>query len=973
MAKVKINKLPEGFELVDGKINKVSKKQYGGDQTGDQSDYGLVTTPQEYYGQTNFNNELDNDVRFSLNSVPRDEANVEAEGGETVLADLNSNGQFGLYNINGPRHSSGGVPMYLPEQSFIYSDTAALKFNKDEMAEFGVESGKRKTPAQISKKYQLNPYLGAINDQFADDISTLSAELMLKKNMNNLSKLAYGQELKKKFEDGVPLAAYPYLGSKGIDPIQFTAQVEEISQKQAQLNAIQSLPPNQQQAIIMLQEMIAQADQQQPERSGAMRTNNMDMSAGPQPAALGEQQLAMANNQMGQDMMAMYGLEKEQRGGQTASSFAKEKNVTWPPNAKDPVYNEETKKWDYADGTPSLTSREAIDIVRSYETNPQDTRSSRPEYFLSTTEVVESDASPNENVAVTTETTMSDQSIPSTGTGDKQKNPLPKGHKQYEAFQDAIDRGNSVTIVPRYDNIKGITYYKLIEQNPNPLGLPSVDMIDSAETTSTDDTIPIQDAETREIMGLVKDIEGVSFRAGVLSNFKRDRTQPKGGPNSYGYDLSAQNLEDDMTLRWGESWSGGTFEGANGEVVTIQPIEGFDYQMPTGKWRGKGKDAVPVDAQAKAYQKQWLAAQNNMQKIDDAFSDKHGIPKRNLFAGQRSGERPDGKLGLHTFNLDRRFLNQPSENVIDAQVDDPTESPDPNPVIKFPPPEPEPWLQDRINIAAQNSLENPLILPVNPQLPRQKIDYVLDDWTGKVNNINAALNSKLNQLGAFAGRSGVMGADIGEAVKLSENAINQTNSANIGIINQIAPMQARLDMENNLQNVKLRMDQDEGTNLALQRFTDFQNWDKQKSAELMNTLLTNQANTYNLNMATNPQYNIDTTTGGLPLFMGARPNQQTDQTSDVDNRFNQIIDLDKRLETQGIDADSRAKYIEAILGMDVSDNSNNNNNPYPQYPGAQPAAPSVIPANPPNSSMGKSQRGKEVRRAFPFSVGRMGR
>tara|TARA_R110002012_G_scaffold320100_1_gene542403 strand:- start:3710 stop:6580 length:2871 start_codon:yes stop_codon:yes gene_type:complete len=956
MAKVKINKLPEGFELVDGKINRVSKKQYGGDQTGDQSDYGLVTTPQEYYGQTNFNNELDNDVRFSLNSVPRDEANVEAEGGETVLADLNSNGQFGLYNINGPRHSSGGVPMYLPEQSFIYSDTAALKFNKDEMAEFGVESGKRKTPAQISKKYQLNPYLGAINDQFADDISTLSAELMLKKNMNSLSKLAYGQELKKKFEDGVPLAAYPYLDSKGIDPIQFTAQVEEISQKQAQLNAIQSLPPNQQQAIIMLQQMIAQADQQQPERPGAMRTNNMDMSAGPQPAALGEQQLAMANNQMGQDMMAMYGLEKEQRGGQTASSFAKEKNVTWPPNAKDPVYNEETKKWDYADGTPSLTSREAIDIVRSYETNPQDTRSSRPEYFLSTTEEVESDASPNENIAVTTSTTISDESIP--GTGNKIKNPLKEGHPQYKAFQDAIDRGNVVDIVPRYDNIKGITYYKLIEQNPNPLGLPSVDMIDSAETTSTDDTIPIQDADTREIMGLVEDIEGVSFRGGILSNLERDKKQPKAGPNSYGYDLSAKNLEDDMTLRWGDAWTGGTFEGANGEVITIEPIEGFDYQM-------KREDP--------RYRQQWTTVQNNMQKIDDAFSDKHGIPKRDLFAGQRMGEKVDGKLGLHTFNLDRRFLNQPSENVIDAQVEDERETPDPNPVIKYPLPEPEPWLQDRINIAAQNSLENPLILPVNPQLPRQKIDYVLDDWTGKVNNINAALNSKLNQLGAFAGRSGVMGADIGEAVKLSENAINQTNSANIGIINQIAPMQARLDMENNLQNVKLRMDQDEGTNLALQRFTDFQNWDKQKSAELMNTLLTNQANTYNLNMATDPQFNVDTTRGGLGVFMGGRPNQQTDQTSEVDKRFDQIIDLDQRLEGKGIDADSRAKYIEAILGMDVSNDSNNNDNPYPKYPGAQAAAPSVIPANPPNSSMGKSRRGKEVGRAFPFSVGKMGR
>ena len=113
------------------------------------------------------------------------------------MADMNSNGQFGLYDINGPRHSGGGVPMFLPEQSFIYSDTNKLKFNKDEMAEFGIETGKKKTPAKISKRYPLNPYLAAINDQYADDTSTTSAELMLKKNMGNLSKLAFGQELKK--------------------------------------------------------------------------------------------------------------------------------------------------------------------------------------------------------------------------------------------------------------------------------------------------------------------------------------------------------------------------------------------------------------------------------------------------------------------------------------------------------------------------------------------------------------------------------------------------------------------------------------------------------------------------------------------------------------------------------------------------------------------------------------------------------
>ena len=50
MAKVKINKLPKGFELVDGKVKKKTIKRHGGLVTGDQAEYGLVTTPEEFYG-----------------------------------------------------------------------------------------------------------------------------------------------------------------------------------------------------------------------------------------------------------------------------------------------------------------------------------------------------------------------------------------------------------------------------------------------------------------------------------------------------------------------------------------------------------------------------------------------------------------------------------------------------------------------------------------------------------------------------------------------------------------------------------------------------------------------------------------------------------------------------------------------------------------------------------------------------------
>ena len=263
MAKIKIHKLPTEFKLVKGEIVEENLMMHGGMvNTGDQADYGLVTTPQEYYSNTNFNNTDDKDVRYSLSSVPRDRANIEAEGGETVLTDLTNDGQFGLYDIKGPRHSAGGVPMFLPEQSFIYSDTDKMKFTKDELADFGINTKKKMTPAKLSKKYELNDYYAHLESPYADKIQAVTSELMLKKNMMNLSKVAFGQEAKKKFEEGVPLASHPYLVQQGIDPLEFTAKMEAITREEAQMKMMASLPPEQQEQMMMLQQMMAQVDQQ---------------------------------------------------------------------------------------------------------------------------------------------------------------------------------------------------------------------------------------------------------------------------------------------------------------------------------------------------------------------------------------------------------------------------------------------------------------------------------------------------------------------------------------------------------------------------------------------------------------------------------------------------------------------------------------------------------------------------------------
>jgi hypothetical protein len=310
MAKIKINKLPKGFELKNGKV--VKTMQQGGMTTGDQFDFSLVKSP---YSNMGNDNSEETSVRYSLSSVPRDVANLEAEGGETVLTDLNDDGKFGLYNITGPRHSSGGVPMYLPEQSFVFSDTQKMKFNKNELAEFGIESRKKMTPAQVSKRYQLNEFLGAMSDPDVDNIKLKSAELMLNKNQMGLSKLAFGQESKKKFSDGVPVTAHAYLISQGIDPIEFTQKVENITAEQAADRMYQGLPPEQRAQLMALKEMMSQAGQ-------------------------------------GEQPMAKYGLEKYQNKGETNTPSNN------PFGLLDPLVGTSTPvdDWDN-DGIPNFLDR----------------------------------------------------------------------------------------------------------------------------------------------------------------------------------------------------------------------------------------------------------------------------------------------------------------------------------------------------------------------------------------------------------------------------------------------------------------------------------------------------------------------------------------------------------------------------------------------------------------------------------------
>ena len=198
--KVKIGNLPEGFKIVNGKVVRTMKA-----------------------GGT---------VNNTLGPMNREDANLEAEKGETALTDLTNDGSFELYNIGGKRHYEGGTPLNLPEQSFVFSDTRKMKFTIEELKQLGIDSKKKMTPAKVSKRFPLNKYIEILENPDSDKISVETAEDMLNKNKVKLSQIAFLQEQKKKFADGVPLAAYPYMIENGINPQEFEAKLQQQGQQQ---------------------------------------------------------------------------------------------------------------------------------------------------------------------------------------------------------------------------------------------------------------------------------------------------------------------------------------------------------------------------------------------------------------------------------------------------------------------------------------------------------------------------------------------------------------------------------------------------------------------------------------------------------------------------------------------------------------------------------------------------------------------
>jgi hypothetical protein len=230
------------------------------------------------------------EVRDTLQPVPRDEANLEAEKGETALGDINGDGFPEHYKIGGKRHYQGGTPLNLPDDTFIFSDYVQMKIkDPDMLAKFGKSSPKGKnskgyTPADLAKQYDINKYRKILQDPDSDSVEKKTAEIMIKNYNMKLGALALAQESNKGFPQGIPEVSKPFMEANGISE-------EQIMPKKQEQAAPEQMPSGE--PVAMPEEMMMQQGQQPMSEEDMMAMQQQD------PRQMQEMPMAMYGMSMG--------------------------------------------------------------------------------------------------------------------------------------------------------------------------------------------------------------------------------------------------------------------------------------------------------------------------------------------------------------------------------------------------------------------------------------------------------------------------------------------------------------------------------------------------------------------------------------------------------------------------------------------------------------------------------------------------
>ena len=183
-----------------------------------------------------FDKKVYNKVKSTTGAVPREDANLEAEGGETAYGPISGQSIPDHLKIIGKRHSEGGVPMNLPDDTFIFSDTAALKISDPAILAMFNRVPKKGgyTPAELAKPYDINKYKDILFDPDTGKLEKNTATIMIKNYIMKLGSLALVQESMKGFPQGIPEMAKPYMEANNIAEEDLMPELKEQAEAMAQ-------------------------------------------------------------------------------------------------------------------------------------------------------------------------------------------------------------------------------------------------------------------------------------------------------------------------------------------------------------------------------------------------------------------------------------------------------------------------------------------------------------------------------------------------------------------------------------------------------------------------------------------------------------------------------------------------------------------------------------------------------------------
>ena len=231
------------------KLGKLKSAAYGGQQP----DGALDVTPSAFGGSDMYSANEGMQVQKTLTSEPREEANLEAEGGETAFGPISGDTIPDHMVIKGPRHTNGGVPLNLPDDTFIFSDTKKMRINDPAiLAMFGKKKKKGGyTPADLAKPYDIQKYKAILMDPKSDEKTVATAQMMIQNYVLKLGALALAQEAKKGFPQGIPEMARPYMEENKISEEDILPQEEEPAPEEPMMDPQQMMAMQQPQQPMM--------------------------------------------------------------------------------------------------------------------------------------------------------------------------------------------------------------------------------------------------------------------------------------------------------------------------------------------------------------------------------------------------------------------------------------------------------------------------------------------------------------------------------------------------------------------------------------------------------------------------------------------------------------------------------------------------------------------------------------------------